>query len=157
MIIRLRHMWLGLRLLPSLVGSPQKRSLLREMYHFCQQLPTELKRPFPIALAHLSTKTISNSNFTSEKQTRELADLAALLDRRSSLGLCLRRSLTRYYFLRRLSVPVVVQFGARFVGTEADRDVTGHAWLIRNGRSYHEIDADWQGFTVMFSWPQEAA
>ena len=75
------------------------------------------------------------------------------LERRSPLGVCLRRSLTRYFFLRRADVPVVIQFGARFVGGKADRDVTGHAWLTCNGRSYHEAEENWRDFTVMFRWP----
>jgi hypothetical protein len=84
---------------------------------------------------------------------RNLADLAALLDRRSPLGLCLRRSLTRYYFLRRAGVPVAVQFGAKFSGGQPDRNVNGHAWLTLNGAPYFEDDENWRGFTVMFGFP----
>jgi hypothetical protein len=79
--------------------------------------------------------------------------LAALLDRRSPLGLCLRRSLTRYHFLRRIGVPVVLQFGAKFVAGKPDREVTGHAWLTLNGRPYYEANENWRGFAVMFSFP----
>ena len=124
---------------------------------FCQGLPVQLQQPLPKALAQISAFIPSAQPHIGEKQTRELADLAALLDRRSPLGLCLRRSLTRYYFLRRINVPLNIQFGAKFVGTQADRDVTGHAWVMVNGRPYHEIEADWRGFTVMFIWPQEEA
>jgi hypothetical protein len=85
---------------------------------------------------------------------RRLADLAALLDRRSPLGLCLRRSLARYYFLRRAGLPVVLQFGARLrPGDAAVRDLRGHAWLTLAGRPYFEVEENWRGFTVMFCYP----
>jgi hypothetical protein len=89
-----------------------------------------------------------------EPTIRHLADLAALLERRSPLGLCLRRSLTRYHFLRRIGVPVVVCFGAKFVAGRPDRDIAGHAWLTLNGRVYHEDSENWQGFTVMLVHPK---
>jgi hypothetical protein len=91
----------------------------------------------------------------SEDTIRNFADLAALLDRRSPLGLCLRRSLTRYHFLRQADVPVVIRFGAKFVNGIADREIAGHAWLTLNDSPYYEEDENWRGFTVMMSYPQE--
>jgi hypothetical protein len=88
-----------------------------------------------------------------EDTIRQMADLAVLLDRRSSLGTCLRRSLTRYNFLRRDGVPVKVHFGARFVDGVPDREITGHAWLTLNDDPYHEDSANWRDFTVMISYP----
>jgi hypothetical protein len=93
-----------------------------------------------------------------ESQTRQLADLAALLDRRSPLGLCLRRSLLRYRYLHELNVPVTILFGAKFApGAMPDKKtVTGHAWLVLGERPYHEDDENWQGYTVMLRWPNES-
>ncbi len=90
-----------------------------------------------------------------EKVTRNLADLAVLLHRRSPLGLCLRRSLTRYYFLRRAGLPLHVHFGARIINGKPDREITGHAWLTLDGKPYHEPGKNWRGFTVMLTFPKE--
>ena len=88
---------------------------------------------------------------------REIVDIAALLNRRSPLGLCLRRSMTRYYFLRRAGLPVEVKFGARFKDGKPDRQVTGHAWLTLNGQPYYEADENWREFTVMLTYPESVA
>lgn len=88
---------------------------------------------------------------------REIVDIAALLNRRSPLGLCLRRSMTRYYFLRRAGLPVEVKFGARFKDGKSDRQVTGHAWLTLNGQPYYEADENWREFTVMLTYPESVA
>ena len=153
MSARLRHVWLALTALPGLLLSSRRRALFREMRAFARNLPAELKAPLPVALAHLTPG--SSARAESEPTIRRLADLVALLDRRSPLGLCLRRSLTRYHFLRRAGVPVVVRFGARFVNGKPDREITGHAWLTLNGQVYHEDGENWRGFTVMLSFPQE--
>jgi hypothetical protein len=152
---RLRHLALAIKLLPALFSHQQTRGQLREMRHFCRTLPAVLQQqPLLTALAQIEpAQNRLNVNTFSEQRLRDLADLAALLERRSPLGLCLRRSLTRYHFLRQLGVPVVIQFGARFVGKEADREVTGHAWLMCDGRPYHEAEENWRDFTVMFRWP----
>jgi len=76
-----------------------------------------------------------------------------LLDRRSPLGLCLRRSLVRYHYLRRAGLPVDLKFGAKFVAGKPDREVTGHAWLTLNDHPYVEADENWKGFVVMLSFP----
>jgi hypothetical protein len=87
-----------------------------------------------------------------EAHIRDLADLAALLERRSPLGLCLRRSLVRYHYLRPQGLPLEVKFGAKLLGQPEKRGLTGHAWLTLNGNPYHEADANWQGFTVMYTY-----
>ena len=151
MVTRLRHVWLAIITLSGLIFSPQRRALLREMQDFIRSLPTVLKAPLPAALQHITPAAGSTSE--TERSVRNLADLTALLDRQSPLGLCLRRSLTRYHFLRRAGVPVVLQFGAKFVNGKPDREVTGHAWLTLDGQPYHESDENWRGFTVMIAWP----
>jgi hypothetical protein len=151
---RLRHVWLALTALPGLLLSARRRALFREMRAFARNLPAELKPPLPVALQRITPDLDARAE--PEPAIRHLADLAALLDRRSPLGLCLRRSLTRYHFLRRAGAPVVVRFGARFVNGKPDREITGHAWLTLNGQVYHEDGENWRGFTVMLSFPQDA-
>lgn len=157
MITRLRHGWLAATTLPGLLLNPQRRALFHEMQTFCRNLPMALKGPLPEALQRLTPITNHPSPITNEPIIRRLADLAALLDRRSPLGLCLRRSLVRYHFLRREGLPVRLRFGAKFVGGKPDRDVTGHAWLTLDGQPYHEAGENWRGFAIMFSFPNSNA
>jgi hypothetical protein len=83
---------------------------------------------------------------------RRLADTAVILERRSPLGLCLRRSLIRFHALRTAGLPVVVCFGARPV-TDRDRSLAGHAWLTLDGVPYHEPPSSFEGWTVMYTYP----
>ena len=153
MVTRVRHVWLAIITLSGLIFSPRRRALVREMRGFIRSLPTVLKAPLPAALQHITPAAGSTSE--TEPSVRNLADLTALLDRQSSLGLCLRRSLTRYHFLRRAGVPVVLQFGAKFVNGKPDREITGHAWLTLEGAPYYEAGENWRGFTMMLSFPQD--
>ena len=114
---RINHLKLLLRNLPGLLWSAQRRQKYSEMARFSRVLPARLNAPLPEALAALTPLTTVEKPISDTQETliRELADLAALIDRRSPLGLCLRRSLTRYYYLRKAGYPVKIHFGARFV------------------------------------------
>ena len=148
---RLRNLWLALTTLPGLLFDSRQRRLFAEMRAFCRRLPSALAAPLPQALASFTSPTSDLSLPTS--QIRRLADVAALLDRRSPLGVCLRRSLTRFHYLRRAGLPVAVQFGARFVRGKPDREIAGHAWLTLDGQPYFEDGENYRGFTVMMSFP----
>ncbi len=153
---RFRHLWLAFSALPSLLVDARRRTLLAEMRVFCRALPAALNAPLPNALRALTpTEYAIRDALQDEATLCRLADLAALLDRCSPLGLCLRRSLTRYHFLRRAGVPVVLQFGAKFASGQPDRNINGHAWLTLDGQPYYEDDENWRGFTVMFSYSPE--
>jgi hypothetical protein len=156
MLIRLRHLWLALTVLPVLLFDARQRRLFGEMRAFACRLPQSLAAPLPEALAALTPPAaLRASNLQSPVSIlRRLADLAALLDRRSPLGLCLRRSLVRYHFLRRAGLPLVLNFGARFKGGVADREITGHAWVTLDGQPYFEDGENWRGFTMMLKYPQ---
>ena len=151
-MIRFHHLWLALITLPALLFDSRRRALFREMRTFCSNLPAALKGPLPQALQKL-TPTMEPAINVGADSIRDLADVAALLERRSPLGLCLRRSLVRYHFLRRKGLPVILQFGAKFVADKPDREVTGHAWLTLDGQPYYEADENWRGFVIMFSFP----
>lgn len=153
MLIRLQHAWLFIRWLPWLVIRGEYRQWLGEMRLFCGRVPNILQQPLPQAMQQISQPDAAALPF-SESDTRDLADLAALMERRSPLGLCLRRSLLRYHYLRPLGLPLQLKFGAKLLGSLEKRGLTGHAWLTLNGQPYHEVDENWQGFTVMFTWPQ---
>jgi hypothetical protein len=121
------------------------------MRAYVRGLPRALEGPLPEALRALTPAGADLA--VPEGVVRVLADTAALVERGSPLGLCLRRSLVRYHFLRRAGVPVAVQFGARFRGGQADRDVTGHAWVTLNGEPFFEAGENYRGFAVMLTHP----
>ncbi len=152
MFARLRHLRLAFTTLPILLFDARRRRLFDEMCAFTRRLPQALAAPLPEALAALTPPTSDLGLPTSA--IRRLADLAALFDRRSPLGLCLRRSLVRYHFLRRTGLPLVLNFGARFTGGVADREITGHAWVTLDGKPYFEDGENYRGFTVMLKYPQ---
>jgi hypothetical protein len=157
---RLRHTQLALAVGPVLLLDARRRTLYGQMAAFCRSLPAILNAPLPQALKTVTPEGVDLP--VAFDTIRDLADLAALLDRRSPLGVCLRRSLTRYHFLRRAGLPVCLQFGARFragkpgrlppSGRQGDA-ITGHAWLTLNGTPYYESSDDWEGFAVMLTFP----
>lgn len=155
--IRLKHVWLALASLPGLSRSAQQRRLLQEMRALCARLPQIMQQPLPRAMQALAPQ--SSQLELSERDVRRLADLAALLARRSPLGFCLRRSLLRYHFLGRAGLPLGVSFGARFStngrarGQDAERAITGHAWVTLNGDPYHELQENWRDYHVVYRWP----
>jgi hypothetical protein len=162
MLVRIRHLWLALSALPALLFDAHQRRLLDEMRAFARRLPRALDAPLPEALVVLTPpagfptsdlrRPTSDLQLPSSTLLR-LADLAALLDRRSPLGLCLRRSLVRYHFLRRAGLPLVLNFGARFKNGQPDREITGHAWVTLDGQAYFEDGENYRGFTVMLKHP----
>ncbi len=149
-LARLRHVVLGLAALLQLL-EPRRRALWVQMRAYVRGLPAAFNGPLPGAVA---AQTPAAADLAlPPASVRRLADAAALWERRSPLGLCLRRSLLRYHFLRRAGVPLVINFGARFTGAVADRDVSGHAWVTLGGRPYYEDGENWEGFAVMMRWP----
>ncbi len=150
---RLRNLLLGLWALVVTAPSASRRRLWAELREYERRLPERLAAPLPQVLA-AQTPASPDLNLPAD-QVRLLADAAALFERRSPLGLCLRRSMARYRFLRRAGLPVVINFGARFKAGEADRQITGHAWVTLDGQPYHEDGENYQGFTVMLRYPRK--
>jgi hypothetical protein len=151
MLTRLRHGWTGLLALLSL-ADPRRRVLWTGMRAYVRGLPAALAQPLPAMLAAHTPATVDLA--LPPSAVRRLADAAALFERRSPLGVCLRRSLVRYHYLRRAGVPLVVNFGARFKDKSPDRDVTGHAWVTLAGEPYFEDGENYQGFVVMMRYPE---
>jgi hypothetical protein len=152
MVARIGNGWIGLTALPLLVSARHRR-LWAEMRAYVRDLPAALSAPLPDALRAL---TPAGADLTlPAAHLRRLADTAALVERQSPLGLCLRRSLVRYYFLRRAGLPLVLNFGARFKDGAADREVTGHAWVTLAGRPYHEAVENHRGFAIMLTYPDQ--
>jgi hypothetical protein len=155
---RLSHWWLALITLPHILLQPEQRRLLVAMRRFSRQLPQTMQQPIAKAMVQITPNGLTGTadpRVRGDHTIRQLADLAALLDRRSPLGICLRRSLVRYHFLRQAGVPLTVVFGARFDnGRQANSQISGHAWTTLDNSPYYEADENWRNFTVMFTWPE---
>ena len=66
-------------------------------------------------------------------------------------GNCFPRSLTLYWFARRLGYPVFFHCGVRKEVSNLD----GHAWLTLYDQPFYETGQQWQCFTVTFSYPPD--
>lgn len=134
--------------------SPARRSLLRRMVTFSRILPQQFERPLPEMMAHLTPPSRLGTGLA-ETDIRRLADAVAAWHYRSPLGICLRRSLVRYHFLREAGAPVQIVFGARLKRQEEGGGVGGHAWLTLAGQPYYENPGDYEGFAIMYRYPEE--
>ena len=131
------------------IGLRSEPRLLSEMWQFERDLPKRVAaQPLPELMAGLTPQ--ERDLRVSFPVIRAYADTVAGFDVTSPLGICLRRSLVRYYFLRRAGLPVQVRFGARF---KESKDIGGHAWLVLNDAPYYEASENYRGFAVMFSYP----
>lgn len=130
---------------------PARRRLLWRMIAFSRSLPARFEQPLPEMMARLTPP--ARAQPVAEEAIWPLADAVAAWHFRSPLGICLRRSLLRYYFLREAALPVHIVFGARLKGRPAERTIGGHAWLILNGQPYHEHPADYEGFVPLYTYP----
>lgn len=157
MLTRIKNIWFLATQIPGLIFNPQLRRLFQEARSFSKELPTRLRKPLPELMEQITSEANSSNEIQNEESLRKTADLATLLDRSSPLGLCLRRSLTRYYFLRKARMPVEINFGARFLNGKPDRELTGHAWITLNGVPYYEADENWKDFTVMLTYPAKTS
>jgi len=147
---RLRNTLTGLAALVAL-ADPAQRRVYGEMRAYVRGLPALLNAPLPAVVA--SQTPAAADLALPAPAVRRLADAAALWERRSPLGLCLRRSLVRYHYLRRAGVPLTLNFGARFKGGQADRDVAGHAWVTLAGAPYYEDGENYLDFVTMLRFP----
>jgi len=112
-----------------------------------QELPIRMDSPLPAALAELTPAP--GPQPLDADTIRPIVDALTAFGAGRPLGICLRRSLLRYYFLRRVDVPVVVNFGARRLGER----IGGHAWLTLDGQPYHEAPEHYLNYALMFSYP----
>lgn len=153
MLTRFSHLWFAGRLLPGLLVDRRQRLLLAEMRAFLAGLPGRMQSPLK-GMAQIDQDWVGTTPAGLPPDTiRALADLTALLARHSPLGLCLRRSLLRYRYLRPAGLPLIVNFGAKLDQHNGKRQLTGHAWVELNGQPYYEASENWRGFQVMLRWP----
>jgi len=149
----------GLRhslILVSALPNASKRALLARMLAFSRALPAQFNQPLPQMMAKLTPPVPSDRQNLTPDDIRRLADALAAWHFRSPLGICLRRSLLRYHFLRQAGLPVSIVFGARLKGEYEGGGLGGHAWLILNGLPYYENEQDYTGFVEMYVYPVDS-
>lgn len=133
-----------------------KRTLLTRMLAFSRTLPQQFNQPLPQMMAQLTPAATSDLQPLPPDDIRRLADAVAAWHMHSPLGICLRRSLLRYHFLRRAGLPVTIVFGARLKGEHEGGGIGGHAWLTLNGSPYFENAQDYTGFVEMYRYPVDS-
>lgn len=132
---------------------PEMRPLIPAIRQLAAVLPARHDAlPLPEFLAELTPPT-ADLAARDPARLRGLIDALARIDRRHPFGLCLRRSLLRYHFLRRAGLPLGVTFGVRIRQTHEPPGIAGHAWNTLDGRPWCEREQDYRGFTVLYTWP----
>jgi hypothetical protein len=153
---RLRRGWRHSRTLLRAALSPERRTLVWQMFAFERSLPPRFNRPLPEMMAGVTPPPPVPGEITGDLSAdtiRKLADAVAAWRIRSPLGICLRRSLLRYHFLRRIGVPVVIIYGARLKTEAEGGGLGGHAWITLHGIPWYEVPQDYQDFVPMFHYP----
>ncbi|NUQ39128.1 MAG: lasso peptide biosynthesis protein [Caldilineales bacterium] len=159
---RLRLGQAALATLARSLASPHLRPLLPGIWRWSRGLPARYEaQSLPDFLTALTPAHADLAGVNGE-HLRELIDLLARLDRGSPFGLCLRRALWRYHWLRRAGLPLGILFGVRVRGaTELSEigkaepggaRIVGHAWNTLAGEPWHERPEDRRGFSVLYRW-----
>jgi len=131
------------------------RAMLAEMRRVQHSLPARYQaQPLPDFLIELTPEQ-DDWRDRSQNQVRALVDALALVDRGSPFGLCLRRSLLRYHFLRRAGLPLGIVFAMRKREQNEMPGLAGHAWNILHDKPYFERPEDMVGFTEVYRWSPE--
>ncbi len=133
--------------LTAALADGQQRAFAAEALALARELPGRLEQPLPIALHGLTPP--AEPQALQRETIRRIVDALTALGAGRPLGICLRRSLLRYYFLRRAGLPLVIHFGARRLGG----DIAGHAWLTLDGQPYYERPEHVLLHTLMWSYP----
>jgi hypothetical protein len=133
--------------------NPARRQLLWRMITFCRRLPQQFNHSLPTMMAQLTPSRQIETHRIEPDDVRRLADAVSAWHLGSPLGICLRRSLLRYRFLREAGLPVGIVFGARFKDSSEGGGIGGHAWLTFNDEPYYENPQDYEGFVAMFIYP----
>jgi hypothetical protein len=131
-------------------SDPADRLLRLRVYLFAVAVPLLIRLPLP-RLGSLLTPCPARARADSRRGRQVQADVEAVLG--SGLPLvrsgCLVRGITRYFFLRRVGLPVELCFGAGFV----DGEFAAHCWLVRDGEPFLEGTDPRPAFAEMYRIP----
>lgn len=153
-ILRFKNNIQAISGLLSSMRNPALRPLIPEINKQRRNMPSHYESlPLPVFLADLTPIEVDIVSVNRD-DLRNLIDVVAQLDWFSPFGICLRRSLLRYYFLRRSGLELGIVFGMRFRQSDEPAGIAGHAWNTLDGQPYHEREQDFQGFTIIYQWPK---
>ena len=148
------------RYLAILLGALPKtsqRKLLWQIFSLSLVLPQKFDDALPAMMAGLTPAgpyLLQPPTQLTESDVRRLTDAVAAGHFWSPLGICLRRSLLRYHFLRAMGLPVSIVFGARLKDRQEGGGLGGHAWLTLGGQPYYETPGDYEGFVEVYAYPE---
>ncbi len=133
---------------------PHLRAFIPQIKTFRRSLPANYEQAsLPEFLLALTPDMVDIVHVDPD-ELRKLIDAMAHLDRKSPFGLCLRRSLLRFHFLRRTGLALGISFGVRFRQPSEGTGVAGHAWNTVQDQPYHENEEGYRGFKVIYRWPE---
>ncbi|MCO6450451.1 MAG: lasso peptide biosynthesis B2 protein [Caldilineales bacterium] len=153
MFTRIRNGVLALLTIAWASLDPGLRGLMPEIRAFLRAMPARYDaQPLPDFLSEI-TPTSPDLSGIDPEPLHHLLDSMARIDRNHPFGLCLRRSLVRYHFLRRAGLPLGIVFGVRFRPESETGGVAGHAWTTLDAQPFHENARDYEGFREIYRWP----
>lgn len=106
----------------------------------------------------LSSESNKNNNSTSTEADKILQLTNLILNRNIFIykNVCLKRSLTLYYFLSRMGQSVIIYYGVKR-DTELNNEdavLDGHSWIELNGEIFNEGDKDApESYHITYSHP----
>jgi len=106
----------------------------------------------------LSSESKDNNNSNVMKPDKILQLTNLILSRNIFVyrNICLKRSLTLYYFLSRMGQSVIIYYGVKR-DTEPNNDdevLDGHSWIKLNGKIFNDGDKDApETYHITYSYP----
>ena len=133
----------SLAVLAHAYADPNLRPLIADVRHLLVDMPSRYDTlSLPAFLAELTPASPDLSEIAID-DLRRLVDAMARLYRRHTFGLCLRRSLLRYHFLRRAGLPSrwcwAPAYGRTLPVAMASPAMPGPHWMASPGRNAHKI------------------
>ncbi|HEX7071952.1 MAG TPA: lasso peptide biosynthesis B2 protein [Rhodothermales bacterium] len=107
------------------------------------------KRPLPELVSAFDSEPRSDELPSDLKRITRQIDLLMRLVYRDRY--CMKRSLLHFHYMRRMGLPVTLQFGV----TRTGDGLTGHAWVELAGEPYAERFDPRERFARTWSYPQE--
>jgi len=138
------------------IESPRDLLLFSQIFIFLTILPLLLKL---FSLKKLMEVLSSDSKENRDVDADKILQLTNLILHRDIFiykNICLKRSLTLYYFLSRMGQKVNIYYGVR-KDTELNNEdavLDGHSWIKLNGKIFNDGDKDApETYHITYSYP----
>lgn len=118
-------------------------------------LPAKIRRQSLPELLHGIDPGVAARQGDQAKLDKTVGFIDSLLKYRVFLkyGTCLLRSFVLFRFLRRQGWPVEISFGVKKTG-EDQADITGHSWLMLDGRPFLEAEQQKGAYATTYHYPE---